>query len=165
MMGMERSATIEGKNNEWRYHLGREWDYDKNPVRTTLTVMMLNPSTADALKDDPTIRRVIWFAGREGHSGIHVVNLFAFRKTKPFPVQGWKEEHIGPDNEAYLRRYCQNRPVLAAWGANAPAWRVKQVMDSLLYVRWWCLGKTKDGAPRHPLYLKNTQPLEVFSGH
>jgi hypothetical protein len=75
--GVERSARL-SECGTWRYYLARHWA----PKGEALAFVMLNPSTADATVDDPTIRRCIGFARRDGYAGLVVVNLFALRSTE-----------------------------------------------------------------------------------
>lgn len=150
----------------YRYHVGRSWDASL----PSLTFVMLNPSTADAELDDPTIRRCIGFAKREDMGAIHVVNLFAYRATNPanLPTDGGR---VGPDNEKYLHgRLVAARDgmtkIVCAWGAHPLADRSAIFFKQYARaqgVDLYCLGHTKDGHPRHPLYVKGDQPLELFS--
>lgn len=157
---MEKTATI-SDCGAYRYQLGRTWD--DGPIARFI---MLNPSTADSEVDDPTIRRCIAFAKREGAGSISVVNLFAYRATKPADMMAAKDP-IGPDNSDHLREWVGHefgfaKLVIAAWGASPfAAKRFKQICDrGVLDSRYWqCLGKTKSGAPRHPLYVKGDTPL------
>lgn len=150
----------------YRYWLLRVWD-DSSPA---LPFVMLNPSTADASIDDPTIRRCMSFAEREGAGGLSVFNLFAYRATDPATLKGLPSAQ-GPNNPRYLdsaMRYAVKHgvPVVCAWGSA----RIAQPEASALKRRaavWGvdlvCLGKTKDGSPRHPLYLKKTSPLQFYA--
>lgn len=141
----------------YRYTLGRRWSTDLDAGAAVF--VMLNPSTADASVDDPTIRRCIGFARALGCGGLHVVNLYAYRATKPADL--WQvEDPVGPENDDVLRRTFkaaanEGRPVIAAWGANAKPLRVEFVgiLAKAAGVTLTALGVTKDGAPRHPLYL------------
>lgn len=134
---------------------------------------MLNPSTADAAADDPTIRRCIGYAQREGASGLIVVNLFAFRATDPKELSLMTDleiDIVGPQNAeniglALLTASIYRRPVICAWGANLLAVRpgadiVKRAKD--LEVELKCLGISKAWAPKHPLYLQTTAPLQPY---
>ena len=149
-----RSAVI-SEDGRYRYQLTRFWD----PSVHGLAFVMLNPSTADGTEDDPTIRRCMRFARDLGFGGLHVVNLYAFRATKPADL--WRaEQPVGPENDDYLRRTfvaaaAFGKPVIAAWGANARPDRVAEVLDlPLARQSLHHLGLTKAGAPRHPLYLR-----------
>ena len=129
--------------------------------------VMLNPSTADAMLDDPTIRRCMGFARREGCKRMTVVNLFALRATDPDELMRHADP-VGPDNyavvERELRYHLTTGIIIAAWGANWLAAKGQQGIQRALRDGGAakCLGKTKDGAPRHPLYLKSSQPLEPW---
>lgn len=143
---------------EYRYRLSRIWDERKKP----LTFIMLNPSTADAEVDDPTIRRCMGFAEREQAGGIIVVNLYGFRATRPFDLFQ-ATDPIGPGNDRALKRAArQAKSIVCAWGAHAPPNRVAYVRALLDQHRLSCLGTTKHGAPKHPLYLRRDQPLEHY---
>lgn len=144
----------------FRYALWRIWEKAK-PV---LLVSMLNPSTADHRKDDPTIIKVCKFARREGYGGVLVVNGYAFRATSPkdLKANGFMQ---GPMNEYAIRQASEHAStVLLAHGANMPVSRQKQLVDTYLScgLDIVCLGRTKDGFPCHPLYRLDVQPFEVF---
>jgi hypothetical protein len=160
LRAIEKYAVISNCET-YRYSLARRW-----AGGALLPFVMLNPSTADADIDDPTIRRCMGFARREGYAGIHVVNLYAYRATDPKALLTCVDA-VGPQNDTKLLRMltgvsCVERPVVAAWGANAKPERVAQVMALVPDVNWRCLGTTKDGHPRHPLYVKGDQPLVPF---
>lgn len=148
----------------YRYTLTRCWD---EAERYALFIM-LNPSTADATKDDPTIRRCVGFAKREGCAGIRVVNLYALRATKPADL--WcVNDPVGPENGDHLRRAISHAalsgsPIIAAWGANAKPFRVYAVKQMPGMEQAKVLGFTTSGAPRHPLYVKRDAPLLPLSG-
>lgn len=137
----------------YRYRLTRQW----NSGAFRLTWVMLNPSTADAEVDDPTIRRCMGFARAWGYGGIVVVNLFALRATDPRELR----EHdapVGPENDEHIRKVASDgAPVICAWGANVfAAERAASVLEILRHAQGAgvrCLGTTKGGAPRHPLYV------------
>lgn len=168
------SATL-SECGTYRYTLTREWD--ARGLRgcpesgKRLTVVMLNPSTADAEKNDPTIRRVMDFAWSSLFGSILVVNLFAMRATDPRDLSD-AADPVGPDNDQHLRAALAaaaqaDLPVLAAWGAHASKkWlgieRADKVLAMVPGVRWVCLGTTKHGSPRHPLYVRATQAMVPF---
>ncbi|NYJ75100.1 DUF1643 domain-containing protein [Allobranchiibius huperziae] len=144
-----------------RYRLSRRWGSKGGP---TATFIMLNPSTADADVDDPTIRRCIGFARREGCTGLVVVNLYAWRATKPADL--WTaDDPVGPENDeaisgALRLARLHGGPVIAAWGAHARSDRVGAVRELTRgVVALTCLGVTEGGHPRHPLYVRGDQPL------
>lgn len=124
---------------------------------------MLNPSTADAVKDDPTIRRVIGFARSWGCGSLQVLNLFAIRATDP-RVMLAADDPVGPENDEHIARELraaksEDRFVLAAWGAHGGhRARDFHVMHRLVDgVDWRCLGRTHQGHPKHPLYVPKSQ--------
>lgn len=144
----------------YRYKLTRE-PHDRYTTCGAALFIMLNPSTADASLDDPTIRRCKAFAKAWDCAGIVVANLYALRATDP--KQLWRHpDPVGPDNDEWLRRLAgQHETVICAWGANARPDRVEAIkaIFSGRRHRLMCLGTTKDGAPRHPLYVRGDQPL------
>lgn len=154
---MTRTAVI-SPCGTYRYRLSRMWD----PVQSTMCFVMLNPSTADAQVDDPTIRRCISFAKREGFGSIDVVNLYAWRATDPADLIAARQAGCdveGPHNRDHVYKAMYDAGMtVAAWGA----WPETHggVPDSFpTFDTIWCLGRTKGGSPRHPLYMPARQPL------
>ena len=149
-------------DGRYRYLLWRSWGTGSK----TMTFVMLNPSTADHEVDDPTIRRCIGFAKREECSELVVVNLFAYRATKPSDMAdalGAGIDIFGPDQDGWMRAALNQwaGPVVAAWGAHQIANLATPKMPDMPLL---CLGTTKSGAPRHPLYVKGDQPLVPWRG-
>jgi len=148
----------------YRYVLTRAGD-TQSGKRAKAMFLMLNPSTADATLDDPTIRRCRCFASSWRFNGITVVNLYALRSTDPAAL--WlHHDPVGPDNDDYLYEMAVTHGrVVCAWGANARDDRVATVVNLLRHAgaRLSCLGTTKSGAPRHPLYVRGDQPLLEWS--
>lgn len=146
---------------QYRYRLTRFWGNHHH--RRIMTFVMLNPSTADANIDDPTIRRCIGFAKRDGFAGISVVNLYAYRATDPEALKRVSDPY-GINNDDTLREalVCSfGDPVVCAWGTKG---NPRSFLDtaSRLGVKLSCLGVTKDGHPKHPLYIKSGQPLVEY---
>lgn len=144
----------------YRYLLTRTWDRDLPSVG----FIMLNPSTADANEDDPTIRRCVGFAKSWGYGGIAVRNLYALRSTDPKALRSHPHAH-GPDNYLYLEAAINDDLLVCAWGANADPIDSRGLVDALL--GWGGqphhLGLTKAGFPRHPLYLRgDTTPIRYW---
>lgn len=138
----------------YRYRLERTWDAST----PSATFVMLNPSTADATTDDPTIRRCIGFARAWGHGGLVVVNLYAYRATDPAELRRVADP-VGPDNDQHLQKaFAQaaqvGGPVVAAWGTKARPDRVREVAG--MAESFVALRVTKDGHPGHPLYVSAT---------
>jgi hypothetical protein len=152
----ERSATI-SPCGRYRYWLMRRWS-----MEPMLYWCMLNPSTADAEADDPTIKKCIGFAKKNGFGAIGVVNLFAWRATEPAELF-FNYDIEGPNNDSWISTIPPSGIVVAAWGANAYRpilrYRVNHVI-SLLDRRLWCVKKTDD-RPWHPLYVKYGSLIEL----
>jgi len=133
-----------------------------------LVFVMLNPSTADADADDPTIRRCLRFADREDAGGILVVNLSPYRATDPRDLERARREGIdvvlATENYQAMKRARSFGPFVLAWGAGVRPWMdsparvARQIGGACL-----CLGRTKMGEPRHPLMLSHTAKLELFA--
>lgn len=141
----------------YRYLLGRSIDGQGGP----LLLIGLNPSTADATQNDPTIRRCMGFAHTWGHSELVVANLFSFRATRPQDLKA-ATAPIGPETDTLLLQQADRASrILVAWGMHG-GWmqRDQAVLDLLSAFPLFCLGHTKAGFPRHPLYLRaDTQAI------
>jgi hypothetical protein len=153
-------------DQKYRYRLTRDFGMIGNGA---CCFVMLNPSTADAANDDPTIRRCIGFARNLNCSRLEVVNLFAYRSTNPDVLSAMsKDVAIGPENDRHIAEACvSSRIVICAWGNHGLLFgRGDYVITGLR-----ALGKTptalkinrKTGQPAHPLYLKSdAQPREML---
>jgi hypothetical protein len=144
----------------YRYRLTRSWG--GGPA---LAFVMLNPSTADAAIDDPTIRRCMGFARREGAAGVIVANLYAFRATTPSELKR-AEDPFGPRNRDALREAARQAeragmPLVCAWGIHGDGSEAVEIFRHTT-ARLVCLGRTACGAPRHPLYVRADRPFEEF---
>jgi hypothetical protein len=150
---IESSAEI-STDGVYRYRLLRRWHEGPEVLRW----IMLNPSTADASLDDPTIRRCMGFARDWGYAGIVVQNLYALRATDPRGLRGHPDP-VGPVNDSYIAGW--RVPTICAWGNHADDGRPGRATEvlALLHkcgVEPMCLGRTKGGHPKHPLYLPKT---------
>lgn len=143
------SATADIRG-QYRYTLTRTWD----PALPMITFVLLNPSTADEVQLDPTLRRCVGFAKREGYGGMVILNLYAFR-TKDPKVMMAATDPVGPDTDRVLADVTGT--VVAGWGTNADPARVARALALLPQLH--ALGVTKDGHPRHPLYVTADAPL------
>jgi hypothetical protein len=111
---------------------------------------MLNPSTADAEKDDATTRWLVGWAGKNGYDAIRVVNLAAYRATDPAAMIKAPDPH-GPENAAYLTRYTAGKVVLCGWGNRGDALpRYRKMLEAMVMADLHCITHTKSGAPAHP---------------
>lgn len=155
LFGEDASATFSA-DRTYRYLLTRTWREDAARV----VFVMLNPSTADAFTVDPTIHRCMSFACSWLAGGIIVVNLFGLRATDPTALRTHPDP-VGPDNDRILAEQLAGQdyvigPVVCAWGAHAMAADRARQVEALLRARGvqpLCLGMTKGGHPRHPLYV------------
>ncbi len=152
-----KSGAIFDPTNTYRYTLWRSW----SPDHPCLTFIMLNPSTADALKNDSTIARCLAFAHRWDFGMLEVVNLFAYKTANPSDLLKVSNP-IGEENDHFLlqaiaRAFC----IVAAWGTKGILLnRDKHVLRLLAYHQTlYCLGFTRGGHPRHPLYVKGNAGL------
>ena len=143
--------------------VGRETAYS---FHETALFVMLNPSTADAERDDATVRRCVGFARREGFGALAIANLYGLRSREPRALRD-AEDPVGPENDEWIVRLAgESALVIAAWGQSAWARprRVAEVCTLLREVKppIVCLGRTKAGDPRHPLYVPRDRELEDF---
>jgi hypothetical protein len=154
----ERTAVLSACGR-YRYLLGRRWA-DGPPLGWVL----LNPSTADATVDDPTIRRLVAFTRAAGYGAALVGNLVALRATDPAELARHPNP-TGPYNDTALDELVTltGGAVVAGWSAAADPHRVAAVLAGpLADVRLRCLGVTASGQPRHPLYVPGTRPLTAY---
>lgn len=151
----------------YRYRLWRRWGDGPQ-----LGFVMLNPSTADAAVDDPTIRRCMGFARREGCDGIEVVNLFAWRATDPTEIRDRARagvDVVGPENRRHLAAMAANPKIgltVAAWGSctgmrRLTRPRIAEVLDLFDQLESFAAFTSRGDAP-HPLYLRGDTPLRPY---
>lgn len=162
-----RSAEI-SECGCYRWWLRRSWTlrndlFEHVQGKGVCCFVMLNPSVADGLQDDPTIRRCINFAFGWGFDVLSVRNLFPWRATDPREL--FKAETVtgGARGDSELLAACTADMLVVAWGANVPFDRDKRALaifqDHFPAVPLYCLGTTKHGHPRHPLYVRaDTEP-------
>jgi hypothetical protein len=154
-----KRQTILSPCRTYRYVLWREWDM-MNPAYAMF--VGLNPSTADELEDDPTIRRCVDYAKRWGYGALCTANLFAYRATEPAVMKAHPQP-VGVDNDRWLTELATNAGVVvAAWGVDGVHLARDKAVELLLGEKLSYLKLTKDGHPGHPLYLKKTlKPLSL----
>ena len=145
-------GSVISECGKYRYQLWRIWDENKPKV----LFVMLNPSKADAEKDDPTITRCIGFAKSWGYGGLYVGNLFAYRATKPEELKKADDPFGGDLNEHNLIWMADKCDLLlCAWGNPTITKNMNRqthfVKDLGLEPHY--LELTKDGTPGHPLFL------------
>lgn len=160
--GDDRAWAWLSRDGSYRYGLGRRW----HPTHAPMTVCMLNPSTADERVVDPTVRKLLHFAQRDGHGGLVVVNLFALRSADPSYMVDWIAEGrdpVGPANDAAIDALLSRFVPVAAWGAFSHKFiRERAAAVMAMRPRWQCFGTTKDGHPKHPCYLPNATSAEAW---
>jgi hypothetical protein len=137
----------------YRYHLWRHW----NPQKPTLVYVLLNPSTADELRDDPTIKRCIVRGFQLDFGGIEILNLFAMRSTYPHSLST-APDPVGPANDAMIALKCRAAGmVICGWGKTGNLYNRAQGVLALIRdvgAVPHALKLNTDGTPQHPLYLK-----------
>src|SRR5258705_418308 len=135
---------------KWRYLLWRQWD----PKKPAANFLMLNPSTADEVKLDPTCSRARDYAERWGYGALIVTNIFSFRNTNPNKMKAAKDP-VGPGNDAAIVRAArQSALVVCAWGNHGAFMaRSARVRALLKDQKLFALRVNANGEPAHPLYL------------
>jgi hypothetical protein len=159
--GTPDAWAVFSRDRRYRYLLGRMWEH--RPTSTVLVFGMLNPSTAGAFSNDPTVTKCRGFAWRNGAGGLIVCNAAAF--ITPYPAElATVDDPIGPHNERMIR-WAGEAPRMrgvAAWGGVTPVLkrRLERSFSFLLDgPLCWCFGYTESGEPRHPLMLPYATPL------
>lgn len=170
MAHAQRSGAEISECGRYRYSLWREWGHGSEPK---VAFLMCNPSIADALQDDATIRKCTGFAKRWGMGGLVVVNLFAYRATDPNALGALTmAEAVGPENKRALEfALNQVTKVVYAWGSCGNA-KTKRLVAARVAGSWLagfstppeCFGWTADGRPKHPLMLGYDTALVMFEG-
>jgi len=152
---MKKNAVI-SDCKKYRYALYRVWD-ESLP---TVMFVGLNPSTADAIEDDPTINKCIKFAKSWGYGALIMSNLFAFRSTDPDKLKT-EIDPIGSENDMWIERLVNKSDlIIAAWGNHGSYLDQDKKILKKFQGRLHCLQINKSGQPAHPLYLKsNLRPI------
>lgn len=160
-----RKRAVISDDGLYRYQLWREWD-EATAADPFVLLIGLNPSTADGETDDATVRRVVGFTERWGYKRLCMVNLFAYRATRPEAMMDVAEPD-GPDNEAHVMAAAASAGlIVCAWG-NGGAYRDRG--DQVVRMLWqhrlapYHLGLTRVGEqPKHPLYLPSTATPQLW---
>jgi hypothetical protein len=136
----------------YRYILWRRWDASK----AACLFLMLNPSTADEVDNDPTVERCQRRAQRMGYGGLVVCNIFAFRSTDPAALYE-QADPVGPDNDrAIASQAAEAELVICGWGRHGALHGRGDAVISLLRsagIQPHALRLNADGSPQHPLYV------------
>lgn len=142
----------------WRYTLHRVWAERQG----LLMVIGLNPSTADEVRNDPTVTRCVNYARAWGFGGLIMMNAFAVRGTDPRVLKETPDP-VGPENDFWLAAMAgQASRIVAAWGNHGLFRNRQEEVLNLIPQEIYCLGVTKAGAPRHPLYLRRDARPHLF---
>lgn len=162
--GDAASVAVYSDCERYRYLLTREWE----PDRGRILFIMLNPSTATEVQNDPTVERCERRARALGFGAFRVTNIFAWRDTDPRAMRA-AADPVGPENDAaILDSLGWADRVVAAWGAHGEHLDRGVTMEHLLRQSGAAvhhLGLTKHGHPKHPLYIGySQQPRMWFRG-
>jgi hypothetical protein len=157
-MLMEALISDDGK---YRYWLSRTWGSDGKVV----AIIGLNPSTADAKQNDPTVLKCIRLAKGWGATKLVMVNLFAYRSSSPRDL--WRVANpVGAENDAWIMRAVKKADiVVAAWGNNGSYLGRADEIARRFHGRLQALHLTKQGNPGHPLYIRADKKLVSLSNN
>lgn len=170
-----KSALISGCG-QYRYDLWRRWDESKPYV----AFICLNPSTADAEEDDPTVRRCVAYAKAWGFGAVCILNLFAYRATDPAEMKKAPDPVGEWNNQMIVNTVHRAGLVVAAWGTHGDFDPVRMGVEGAtrqdgpragvvlgllrnMRVQAHALKITKQGAPGHPLYLRKDAKPASYS--
>lgn len=152
-MKKEETGAEFSKCGKHRLSLWRIWDREK----AFIAFIGLNPSTANASSDDPTIRRVTSIAKELGYGGIYMLNLFTYISTDPKKLNVY-EGNLPESNTCMIEATNKCSTVIFAWGNFKVFGRDIEVGKMYKYAK--ALHINKNGSPKHPLYCKtNIQPV------
>jgi hypothetical protein len=160
--GDANSIAIYSDCEQYRYTLTRVWKFEAS----RLVFVMLNPSTATEVQNDPTVERCERRARTLGFGSLQVTNIFAWRDTDPKKMRTAKDP-IGPDNDKTIMEACSwGDQIIAAWGTHGAhlnrGVQVKQILRSSDKPVFH-LGISKGGHPKHPLYIAYSQKPEKWA--
>lgn len=157
-----RGDAIISPCGTYRYLLTRNWGMRQytDGREKTLCIVMLNPSTADAERNDPTVTRCIKRASLLGFGSLEVVNLFALRSTDPAEIKKHPDP-IGPENDQHIIASAKaSGMVICAWSDDGAYLNRGDKVRKLLSdagIKPFALKVNKTGQPAHPLYLPYSQ--------
>jgi len=157
----ETSGAIFDPSRRYRYRLWRRWG-----TGPTIVWIMLNPSTADAQRLDPTVRLCFTLSRAWGYGRLDVLNLFALRATDPDALYRAADPIGLANNQTILDATNEGGRIVCAWGNHGKLFHRDEAVMGILArmgVRAMCLGLTSEGAPRHPLYTPLRSRLQGFT--
>lgn len=168
---MTPAGAIFSKDGLYRYVAWRRWRRKDGMI----AYIGLNPSTANAVKNDNTITKLIKITEHNGYGGFFMLNLFAYISTDPDKLLDKSVNTIGPRNNAYIRYYASRaKMVVFCWGSFTEAYeplgdflsdsRAEQVAKLFPQPEFqrFCLEHNTHGRPKHPLYCKDTQSIILW---
>lgn len=156
---MKKDAVL-SECSQYRYSLSRIWDETK-PI---IGFIALNPSTADHVEDDRTISRCINFSKLWGFGGFYMLNLFAYRATKPSDMMQ-SDSPIGSENNKYILELNNKvEKIVVCWGDKGRhKSRAREVIKLLSNNDLYCISINNSGEPKHPLYIKGDAKLMPYN--
>lgn len=160
------STAVFSSDRKYRYSLTRIW----HPHKPLCLFIGLNPSTAHEIRDDPTVVKCIGLSSRWGYGGFYVCNLFALVTAYPEAL-ALNSDPIGKETDDWIsRRASEVEAIVVCWGESSRFTKSTQAMIKsregtvILGGRLYCLGLTKTGQPRHPLYVPYGTLLQSYQG-
>ena len=158
----KRSTAIYSDCENYRYSLTRTWDAN---IRKVLFIM-LNPSTATEIQNDPTVERCERRARALGYGAFQVCNIFAYRATDPH-IMRTQNDPNGPDNSGtILEAATWADDIVCAWGTHGAHMGRGVEVETLLREKSLSLthlGLSKAGHPKHPLYISYSVHPEIWT--
>ena len=168
-IGSTESGAVFNETRTHRFSLWRRWtglfDAEPAPISRMLAFICLNPSTANETANDPTVARGIKFAKRWGLDGFVMLNLFGFRATEPADMKRAPDPVGDGNDEAILWVASRAARVVCAWGVHGVHMGRDEEVKTMLRnndINAECFIRTKDGHPRHPLYVRGDSEPSVF---
>lgn len=162
LKGDAASTAVYSPCENYRYTLTRIWEREGK----TALFVMLNPSTATEVQNDPTVERCERRARTLGFGGFRVTNIFAWRDTDPKKMRA-ATDPVGPENDAAILESAQWADrIICAWGTHGAHLARGPAVEALLRrtnLRLYNLGLTQAGHPKHPLYIAYSQPPELWA--
>lgn len=159
MISSPAQLAVLSQDGRYRYFLSRNLNFE-GPI---VVFIGLNPSTADATHDDPTIRRCMSFAKQWDARELWMVNLFGYRSTSP-NVLKQVQDPVGPDNDQWLNTAVEKADiVVASWGNHSTLMGRGETIKARHSGKLHALRVTRLGMPNHPLYIPSNETLKRFS--
>jgi hypothetical protein len=161
LKGDAQSTAVYSDCEKYRYSLTRVWE----PEGRKAAFIMLNPSTATEVQNDPTVERCERRARALGFGAFNVTNIFAWRDTDPRKMRK-AADPVGPANDQAIREACDwADQIVAAWGTHGAHLNRGASVEALLRATGlpvYHLGLSKGGHPKHPLYIAYAQQPELW---